>query len=229
MIMQRKGAISYILFIVLLLIPGLLPGQQKDFQTWWEFNVDKGLDNGIDLSGEIEQRFRNNSLQYDRTLVTVTGEYDVLDYLNLAAGARALLASNREMQLNVRYRMHLDVTGRYSVYGIDLTLRTRLQYGFDDLVSIEEVMQHNLANRNRLKASYHIFGTRIDCFASLESWHRFVRRPERMFNKMRYSAGIQYMLNFRSQLGIRYILEDEFNEADPLQSHILVLDYTYDL
>jgi len=66
-----RNTLPFILFV--LLIPGTLLGQQKDFQSWWELEVNKGLKSGFSLSGELEQRFRNNSLQYDRTLVTLTG------------------------------------------------------------------------------------------------------------------------------------------------------------
>ena len=41
---------------------GSLSGQRKDFQTWYEAEVDKGLKNGIDLSAEFEQLFVNQKL-----------------------------------------------------------------------------------------------------------------------------------------------------------------------
>jgi len=206
-----------------------LVGQQQDFQSWWELNLDKGLSNGVDLSGEVEQRFRNNSLQYDRTMVTVAGDYDIKDYLNLAAGARALLSSDRELVLNTRYRLHMDVTGRYPLSRFDLSLRIRLQYGFNDLFLQESSASNNLINRYRVKASYKIFGTKLGWFASIEGWHPYTDLPNRLFNNIRYSAGAAYALNFRSELGIRYILEDEFNVENPLQSHILVFSYSHNL
>jgi hypothetical protein len=46
---------------------------------------------------------------------------------------------------------------------------------------------------------------------------------------MRYSGGVEYALNFSSSLTLRYILEDEFNVKDPLQSHILLAGFAYTL
>ncbi len=218
--------------IVLLLLPwvgGESLGQQKDFLTWWELSLDKGLGKGIDLSGELEQRFRNNSLQYDRTLVTLAGDYDFRDYLNVAAGMRAVLVSNRELQLRTKYRIHVDLTGSHSLGGVDLSLRARLQYGFEEIFNTGVSGNNKFVNRFRLKASYHIFGTRFGGFATLESYHLFSDQRGVLFYKMRYSAGAQFDLDFRSQFTLRYILEDEFNVRNPLQSHILLFGYAYKL
>ncbi len=211
-----------------LLIQGELSGQQKDFQTWWEFSIDKGLKNGIDLSAEIEQRFENNSLQYDRSLVTIAGEIDIGEYLNVAAGVRAYMAANKESQLNAKYRIQADATGLHTLFGIDVSLRARFQYGFEDVFNSGRIADYSFANRYRLKVENRIFGTRFEWFGSVESWHIFSGRPG-FFHKMRFSAGIEYNLNFRSQFGIRYLLEDEFNVVNPLQSHILVFGFSHSL
>jgi len=214
-----RYTLHFILFV--LFIPCTLAGQQKDFQSWWELEVNKGLKNGFNLSGELEQRFRNNSLQYDRTLVTLAGEYNVKDYLSVSAGLRALLVSDREMQLNPRYRFHVEGTGRTTLSTFGLSYRLRLQYGFDDLLYLGNVLQNNLGVRNRLKVVYHIFGTRFGWFTTIESWHHIYDPSNRLFYKMRYSAGARFTLNFRSEFSLRYILEDEFNVTNPFQSHIL--------
>ncbi|MCK5135010.1 MAG: DUF2490 domain-containing protein [Bacteroidales bacterium] len=220
---------SLFLSILILFTTGELIGQRKDFSSWYEFEIDKGLNNGVDLSLEVEQRFKNNSLKYDRTQLTLAGEYDITDYFSTAVGFRALLTTNRELQLQRRYRMHVDATGSHSISGFDLSLRLRLQYGFDDQVFVGYFRDNNLVNRNRLKIEHHLFGSRLGFFATIESWHMFIGDPGRLFYKMRYSAGAQYTLNFRSEFSLRYILEDEFNVVNPLQSHILVLGYSHSL
>ncbi len=225
----KPGKYALIFLLFLLLIPGELPGQQKDFQSWWEFSIDKELSNRFDLSGEIEQRFKNNSLQYDRSLVTVAGEYGINDYLDVAAGFRAILDSNREMELNAKYRLHMDATGRYSISEFDLSLRVRFQYGFEDLLDPLFFDVNNFVNRSRLKVAHHIFGTRLGWFGTVESWHLLNDQPYRLLYKMRYSAGVKYALNFKSQISIRYILEDELNVVNPLQSHILVFGFSHNL
>ena len=225
----KPGRYFLIFCFIALLSTGDLFGQQQDFQSWWEFSLDKNLSNGINLSGEVEQRFKNNSLQYDRSLVIVAGEYDIKDYLSMAAGFRAVLDSDKELQLNAKYRGHLDVTGKTSLSRFNLSLRARVQYVFEDNFDPVYLEDNSLVNRNRLKVAHRIFGTRFNWFAAVESWHLLSNQASGLIYKMRYSAGAGYALNFRSELSIRYILEDEINVANPLQSHILVFGFSHSL
>ncbi len=224
-------SLKYTLLFFMLMLPETveLSGQQKDFSTWYEFEIDKGLNNGVDLALEVEQRFKNNSLQYDRTQLTLTGDYDITNYFRTAVAFRALLATDNELNLQRGYRVHVDATGSHTISVFDLSLRMRMQYGFDDYIFDGHFSDNNLVYRNRLKAEYHLFGTRMGFFATIESWHVLSGNPDRLFYKMRYSAGAEYSLNFRSGFIVRYILEDEFNVVNPLQSHILVFGFFHSL
>lgn len=217
------------LFLPVILFSGRMAAQHTDFRTWFETDISKGLSNGIDLSLEVEQRLRNNSLRFDRTLFTIAGDYDINKYIRAAAGVRGLISKNNEGITRGSYRLQADATGRYTLSEIDLTFRMRLQYGFEDISVFDLVQENNLAVRNRLRCSHHIFGTRITLFAMAETWHLLSGKPQRHFRKLRISTGAEYTLNFRSELNLRYILEEEFNVPDPLQAHILVIGYAYSL
>ncbi|MDF1574717.1 MAG: DUF2490 domain-containing protein [Bacteroidales bacterium] len=223
--------IAYSAFCVFLLFSGAvnLRGQDRDFQTWWELKLDKQISGNFGLEGELEQRFKNNSLQYSRTLLTLGASCDLLDFLKLGGGVRTVFVMNQEQELYARYRGHIDLTGSYEVSGLTLSLRTRLQYGFEEFPGPNTFSLNSLVNRNRLKAAYHIFGTKFDCQASVESWHSSDKESFWPYVAMRYSAGVRFSPNFRSRFSLRYILEDEFNTSDPGQLHIVVLGYAYNL
>ncbi|MCK5694733.1 MAG: DUF2490 domain-containing protein, partial [Bacteroidales bacterium] len=204
-----------------------LQGQVKDFQSWWELELNKEISSKLDLNGELEQRFKNNSLQYSRTLLTLGASYEFLDYLRLAGGARTVFVMDGEQQLHTRYRLHLDGMGSYDLSGFDLSLRIRLQYGFDEVLALRYLSMNTLVNRNRLKVAQHIFGTRFGWFASAESWHGSNNESRWLTYAMRYTAGARFTPNFTSRLSLRYILENEFNMVNPRQLHVVVLGYTY--
>lgn len=230
-VMMTISQKPYLLFCILLLFTGFvnLQGQFKDFHSWWELQLNKEITDRLELNGELEQRFRNNSLQYASSIVTLGANYKLFDFLRLAGEARATLRMDQEKDLYTVYRIHMDVTGRYDLSGFDLSLRTRLQYGFDELMGFRYFGLNSLVNRNRLKVTHHIFGTRFDWFASVESWHGSNNENQWITYAMRYSAGARYALNFRSSLSLRYILEEEFNAPNPLQVHVLGMRYSYDL
>lgn len=204
-----------------------LRGQVQDFQTWWELEMEKKISSKLDLSGELEQRFVNNSLQYGRTLVSLGASYDVLDYLRLAGGGRIIFSLDGEQGLRTRYRIHMDATGGYDLSGFDISLRARFQYGFDELAALRYFKLNTFVNRYRLKVDRHVFGTKFDWFASVESWHGSGMESQWRTIAMRYSAGLAYSLNFTSRFSLRYIFEDELNVVYPIQLHILVMGYSY--
>lgn len=221
----RRTRIPFIL-LVISLCASELAGQVRDFQSWWELEFRRGLTDRVDLEGEIEQRFGNNSLQYSRSLVSLGASFDQSEYFTLGGGARIVLLPDGEQGIRTRYRFHLDGTGHYELARIDLSLRTRLQYGFEEITAFRYFI-NALVNRNRLKVEHHIFGTRIGWFASLESWHGSGNEYRWLTFAMRYSAGISFTPSFRSGFSLRYILEDEFNVRDPMQLHVLVLGYSH--
>lgn len=224
---RRKKTLQLFFILCIFLIAVDSHGQQKEFGSWWELSMDGSLQNGINLSGEIEQRFSQASLHFDRTLFTVAGEYAVKDYLNVGAGFRTLVLQDRESRPHVRYRIHTDATGFHAFSSTELSLRLRFQYGFEDILYIGYFSQNNFISRQRLKVSHHIFGTRIGVLASLENWIRFNDPYGRPFFKIRFTAGAQYNLSMHSRIGIRYIFEHEFNRVYPTQYHILALSYSY--
>jgi len=214
-------------FLILLLLPLGMQAQRKDFQTWWEGSMRYDLNKDLALDLELEQRFKENSAGYDRTLVTGSLRYDLHKTFRVAGGARFLMVADPTGALLPKYRLNLDGTGRHELAGVDLSLRVRIQYGFEQFLRFTEIYTNTLVNRYRLKASYHIFGTPLDVYASLEAWGVAEAPDGRFLKRMRYSAGVVYGIGNQSELGLRYILEDEVQQVNPLQTHVLVLGYGY--
>lgn len=213
--------------LLLFVVAADLQGQVEDFQSWWELELNKEISGKLDLNGELEQRFKNNSLQYSRTLLTLSASYDLLDFLRLGGGARTTFVMDGEQELHARYRLHMEGVGSYDLSGFDLSMRIRLQYGFDDFIALRYINFNTLVNRNRLKVAHHIFGTRFGWFALVESWHGSTIESQWLTFAMRYSVGARFSPNFTSRFSLRYILEDEFNVPNPRQLHVVVLGYTY--
>jgi hypothetical protein len=223
----RQGIYTSLLAMTALLGPGTLQGQNRDFQSWWEFGFDYSLGSSLQLEGELEQRFKNNSLQYNRTLFTLGAEYDAAKWLSIAGAARIVFVADSEGQIHPRYRLNFDATASHDLSEFTLSFRTRMQYGFEDILYFGDLGQNSLVSRNRLKGQYHFFGTKFRCFASLESWHYLNELPGPAFIHMRYSAGLRYDLSFASSFSLRYIFEDEFNVSNPDKLHILVVGFDH--
>lgn len=227
MTIRRISLSTFLFFVFAFLVAGELKAQHKDFASWWELKLDGGLNNGINLTGELGHRMAGNSIRFDRTLLTLSADYSPTDYLNVAGGFRSLFLTDRESRFYSRYRLHGDARLRHVFSRTDISFRLRFQYGFEDILYVGYFSQNNFVSRQRIKLSHAFFGTRLEAFGSLENWIRFNDIYGRPFYKIRATAGLKYSLTMNSTLSIRYILEHEFNKVVPLQTHVLALAYSY--
>jgi len=225
--MTKAGAIAVL--AALLLCSGTLDAQEQDFQSWWELGVEKQLSRDVDLGLELEQRFKSNSTRYDRSLMTISAGWGALDYLDVGGGLRVLTVMDDENGIGSRFRLHADATGKYTLAPVRLSLRARLQYGFEEVIYLTDMSFNVLVNRLRLKAAHDFFGSRYSAFASMESWGLFYNQDGRFFKRMRYTAGMSYRLNMHSALQARLMLEDEFHQPRPRDTWVLVLGYSCSL
>jgi len=229
MMMTIKRIIPACFFACTLLLPRPVQCQERDYQSWYELGLDHRFSNGLNLSGEIGQRFRNKFIQYDRTLVTISAGYDLNDYLEVGVGFRALVRSNKEFELRTGYRVHADAVVSPGWSRTNVSLRNRLQYGFDEWIDLQDAGANNMSYRTRLRVDHHFFGSRVSPDIYLESYYAITGRSDRKFYRIRYSAGLGYKIDFRSDLSFRYILEQEINVSNPDRIHILVLGFSYRL
>lgn len=223
----RRSPYFRIFIIIFFTSSACLQGQVKDFQSWWEFEFDRKITGKLDLNAELEQRFKNNSLEYSRSLFTLGASYDPADFLRISGGTRMVLVRDGEQGLGMRYRVHLDGRGSYLLSGFDLSLRSRIQYGFDEFLTLRYFAMKGIVNRNRLKVARHISMTRFGWFVSAESWHGAGIDSRWITFAMRYTAGLRFTTSLASFLSLRYMLEDEFNVVNPRQLHVLVLGYAH--
>jgi hypothetical protein len=119
------------------------------------------------------------------------------------------------------------VSYKYKISSFSLGLREQVQYGFNDLNTIDYYFENKLMSRTRVSAKYAIFGTPLAVHSSYE----FFLNLNSLFGVMpsahRIKAGVEYSFSGKSELDISYMLEEEFNTANPVRSHILALTFGY--
>lgn len=196
-------------------------GQIQDFQSRASFELAMDLTKNLEGSLEIGQRFKNNSLAYDRSLLTAAVKYDLPKGFSLGAGARYLLVQNNDHILESRYRVHGDVNYRWKISSFQIRLRDRIQYGFDDIISYA-TYGNKLTNRSRLGLQYDIFGTPLSAFSSFEVYLVLNDPIWAAYSLNKVMAGMSWDLPKKLNLKMYYLLEAEINRTYPQQAHIIV-------
>lgn len=212
----------------LLLAGSQLFGQEQDFRSWWSIDLSKDLTKNLQAELELGQRFQNNSLGYERSLVTAGLEYELINDFEIGGGYRYIVYKDDGL-FTTKYRIHGDVRYEVSVYSFSFQLRERIQYGFQDFNTIENYGSNNLTNRSRLSAEYDIFASPFTLFASYELFLGLNTSSGVQIRDHRYKAGAEYKLSMRSDLELGYMFNAETNRSSPLNAHVLLISYSYRL
>lgn len=224
-----KSGVFVLVIFLLFLIPRKAEGQYQDFRTWWEVDISKDITNDLQASLDFGQRFRANSLQYDRSLLTAGLQYELFKDFDIDAGYRFYLLQDDQLQLATKYRIHGDVSYSVDIEAFTIQLRERVQYGFNDFSTIEEFAFNKLTNRNKLTLEYDLFGSPVTFIGAYEIFTDISNIPAIEISDHRIKLGIDYALSFRSQLNFTYLVDKEANETNPLTAHVIVIGFGYDL
>ena len=191
----------------------------QDFQTRASFGVSMDLTKDLRASLELGQRFRNNSMVNDRSLITGSVKYDLPKGFTVGGGARYMLV-NSDGLLESRYRFHGDGNYRMKFSSFSVKLRERVQYGFDD---IYPGSSNKLTSRSRVGVEYDIFGTPFSLYSSFEIY-LVLNDPTSYspYTLNKVVAGMSWNLPKKLNLKLYYLLEDELNVWNPQQAHIVV-------
>jgi len=225
---MKPGVVTVFILLLVLIVPKA-HGQEQDFRTWWEVDISKDLTNDLQASLDFSQRFRANSLQYDRSLVTAGLEYELFKNFEIEAGYRFYVVRNDRMQLTTKYRINGDVSYSVDLAAFEIQFRERVQYGFDDFSTIEVFADNKLTNRNKLTLEYDLFASPLTLFGSYELFTDISNISSIEISDHRAELGVEYALTFKSQLSLSYMFDTEVNTSNPLTAHVIVVGFGYDL
>jgi hypothetical protein len=217
-------------FVLLFLIISVsnLNGQEQDFRSWWSVDLTKDLTKNLQAELELGQRFQDNSLGYERTLVTASLEYELFNNFDIGGGYRYIVYRDRGI-FDTKFRVHGDVSYQYSISSFSFQLRERIQYGFQDFSTIENYSSNNLTSRTRVRARYDIFGSPLRLFTSYELFLGLNTSSGVQTRDHRIQAGTSCKLSMRSDIEVGYLLNVEANRSNPMNAHVLVVGFSYRL
>jgi len=206
-----------------------LEAQENDFRSWYSVELSGEAFNLIDFALTPELRLENNSSQIDGWLGEVDACIPLTKYLRIGINYRYQLYYNQDRSTGM--------TNRFGLFGeLDKKVdRFHLAYRAMYLQEYSDIRTTELGNisvgmqRHKISAKYRGKGWDITPGVSAEVF--IINKPEWMKNetKIRLSAGIQYKLNKKVDLGLGYKYQCELFENNPLVSHILTLGLEYQL
>lgn len=216
---------------------------QNDFGLWSSVDLKVPVTKKLDVGIGINARFKSNVTEVQKTFVSPSVSYRVLDFLKFGADYR--YANHPEMGFFGNYYTHritLDADFDLFEYkemrsdsssSSKFQLSGRIRYTYED--EIGDLDDENL--RAQLKLEFD-FPKDIGLKASLSSEVFFhfkdqIRYTSKVvttynrFSKMRMRVGCEYAINKRSTIEAFYMVEPEFD--GPKTDYVLGVGYVYEL
>ena len=191
--------------------------QDRDFQSWYAFELDYNIFKKTQFSINNEVRLRENSTVYSRYFTDFSLKRKYNKYFSYAAGYRFLV--DKDTNLEIKNRFYTDIyIKRNLLQRLNCNVRTRCQTQGD-------TSGYKTKFRQKFKFNYDVKKIKLDLLVAFEYFYSFEDKIE----KFRYSFGFIKPLSKKVDLNLNYILQKEFNSTSPQPISILRCKFSYDI
>jgi hypothetical protein len=216
-------------YIILLALSMSLQAQQKDFRMWYTIGIEGKLINLIDVALIPELRLRDNSSRFEGILTEADASIPVFNILRFGLNYRYQADFEREDQVSQTNRFGIYAEAGKKIQGFRLSYRVLYHQEYTDINNSELGKIPVLQHRHKISLKYSKKKWKISPSISAEMF--FTLRPEWIASqeKLRLSAGIQYALTKKLNLGLGYKFQQEYFESNPLSIHIVSFELNLNL
>lgn len=220
--MKKIGLIILFVSVVSSVFAADKPKYENDLETRIYVNVKKSfLNKTLNVEFSPEVRFAK-PFDYDKTLLKLGVDYDILNWFNVGVGYRATFNETKKRGTEITGRLDIDVSKSIKVGAFRIKPRVRFS-DYQELANHKEGEYESSYMRYKIGASYKygkkaIFEPEIgaELFHNLGSGY---------ISSVRYNVGGDFRITKNNFIGLTYMLETEFKTR--ILMNIVEVGYTY--
>jgi len=224
-----KKSLLYIITIITLFNSNLFSQTvYPDAGSWNTLNVDFSLNKKISAIFTEELRFKENYSRLNLFYTNIGAEVKMSKNIKVALVYRFIEKYQDDNSFSFRHRLMLDITFKKKFEKIIFSYRQRIQAEVRDVYSSEIGHLPEWYSRNKFSIKYDN-DKRLIPFAYLEIRYQFANprqwQSDNTFHRNRYAIGANYKLNKKSDIGLYYLIQKEYNVVNPQNLYITGLEY----
>jgi len=185
----------------------------QDFGTWTKIKSDFKINKKTSFTNKTEVRTLDNTSQISQFYTQFSLNKKLNKKLSTSFAWRLRLL-NKEYSYLLANRFHNDLTFKHEISDLSFYFRLRTQINFNPNSSNE------FHERTRLKLKYKI-NKKIAFYAYQELYFLLSPSERYFYDKTRFGTGIQYELNKKTELEIKYLKINDINVETPSSLNIL--------
>ncbi|MBP1616352.1 MAG: hypothetical protein H6Q14_179 [Bacteroidetes bacterium] len=208
----------------------------NDFGIWSSAGASKDLGNKWSVSGEIENRTRDNSSEISRWGVQLGAEYKL--WKPLTVGLAYQFQYYHDMKyfdFQQRNRFIGYLQGKHKWNNFSFSLRERFQITTKDesdrIKASGKIDDYKINPewiwRNRFKVAYNIPSCRFTPAFSIETFYELNNPDGNQFEGLRYTLSVEYKMSKRSSLELSGIYDKEVNTDEPTNRTVIGIGYSH--
>ena len=191
----------------------------QDFGTWTKVNLDFKINKKTSFTNKTELRTLDNSSQISQFYTQFSLNKKLNKKITTSFAWRLRLL-NKEYSFLLANRFHNDLNLKHKISDLSFYFRLRTQINFTSNSSNE------LYERTRLKLKYKI-NKKIAFYVYQELYFLLSSSERYFYDKTRFGTGIQYELNKKTDLEIKYLKINDINIENPNSLNVLGLKISH--
>ncbi|HOY30898.1 MAG TPA: DUF2490 domain-containing protein [Bacteroidales bacterium] len=226
---MRNGLIKRIvLFFAGLLTATTCFSQVQDANLWIYAGIEKKIIPGLSVNLNQEFRMNENFTELGTFFTDAGVTYKINKYLKISANYRFINKRRSNDSYSMRHRYYFDLTLRKKFNPVVITLRTRFQSQYTDVLSSAdgEIPANHI--RNKLMIKYDD-GRSIKPYFYAEIYSPLKRPYDIFLDNTRYCAGLEYEINRMNTIDLFYMFQKEYHVVNPGTDHIIGIGYNISL
>ncbi len=221
MMMTKK-----LVFVLLLICTSSISFSQDDFGIWYSITAEKKLVKNLGLDLDANVRTFNNASKIEEAFFDIGLSYKLNKYLSAAVSYRFTEFKENDDMFHPRHKWFADLRGKLPLGDFDLSARFRFQQRYKTYFEDENDKESKEVGRIKLKMSYNIPSFPVNPYISTELFFPMFSRLERVVEKNRFMAGIEYKISKKNSLELEYMFQRDYF---PDISDINVVSICYNL
>jgi hypothetical protein len=197
--------------------------QVNDAGLWTNITIEKKIIKGLDVILTEEVRMNENITEAGSFFTDIGADYKVFKGFKVGLFYRYINKRQLDNSYVRNHRFYADAAYKQKIKRFEAGYRIRFQTQYKGFNTSETGRVPEWYFRQKVHLGYNT-KSRFDPYLDGELWYRL--GPERSrFDNLRISAGVVIKITKTQSIDIGYIINKEFNAADPCTDYVIFLGY----
>jgi hypothetical protein len=197
-------------------------GQKSDFGIWYNISAQKELARKLNLNLGVTLRSSDNACKVNEAFIQGGLAYDLTRHVSISGLYRYTVGMGTDGFYHPINKIFTDLNGSMHIGSFDFWGRFRFQQRFYNYIEKVNNSLDDSHVRYLLSTTYKKTGLPFDPFIYVELFAPINNSCVKMFDKERYSAGVNYRTTKNNIVEAGYILQHDY---ECRISHLISITY----